>query len=166
MVSLAHVRYSLSYADSANIQIKGDMIIQPRISTYLNSIPESSVAPPLALTTSAPPGDVIFEYVPLHPAHSNPRASRRYLLTLLKQNNLIDPAKLKASLTREVGPSDASAPLNEAGVAMETNARANFGPTWKFINEQNMTVAGYGFLKSTWNLYTPAIYRSMGIPMC
>lgn len=137
----------------------------------MQTLDSAEFSPRPDFLAQAPVGDVIFDYVPLHPAHSNPKQSRRYLFTLLKQKERIDPVSLKQNIVDQARKRDLALakmnvtfpPLQEASARLESSARSCVGPTWKFICDQNLEVAGYGFLRSSWNLYTPSIYKSLGI---
>ncbi|KAI8926390.1 phosphatidylethanolamine-binding protein [Entophlyctis helioformis] len=123
------------------------------------------------------PGNVVFEYVPPHPAFSNPRKVNRYVLIALRQsgpNIKVDMDKLKASaesqrvlaeqrMTKE-GRSLAERPVEGEGEkALSTRERFLALPTMKFAKKHNLELAGYGFVTSSWNVHTPHMFTGLGV---
>ncbi|KAJ3219239.1 hypothetical protein HK099_004757 [Clydaea vesicula] len=91
-------------------------------------------------------GDTIFPYIPPHPAHSNPRLTRRYLFTLIEQKELIDVEKYKNDLklqsVKEYKKKNTVEELKE----MEYVERGLFLPTWKYVTETKSKVVSNFFI--------------------
>ncbi|KAJ3080843.1 hypothetical protein HK102_002775, partial [Quaeritorhiza haematococci] len=118
-------------------------------------------------TAPSLPGDVVLGYVPPHPAHSTPRQERRYLVTLLEQRggkveNVLKATKSEGDAAAE-GLEGLKAVHAEREKEMMFKERSTFLPLWRFMNDHNMTLRGYGFFTSCWNPHTPEIYRRLGI---
>lgn len=175
---------------SVNIPAKDRLVIPFGSSPFLKNPLEmpaiDSIDPCLAKTPNPPlepptlPGDTIFGYLPPHPAHSNPKKNRRYLLTVMEQSSKINADELKLAIKAKVAEaaaeaeksvSSSSAPEGFSIVAqglvqreneLEFKERSVALPTWKFVKDNQLKVVGYGFFKSTWNLLTPPIYNALG----
>lgn len=170
MVPLAYVCTSalkIHLINSANIHIKGSTVLQPQVSPFLDPVEASSFSPEPPTIGSSLPGDIIFRYAPLHPAHCNPRSSRRYLLTLLEQPKVLDPEMLRQEIASEVDRLKLSTQISikgaENGLASEYNLRLGSEPIYSFISKHGLNVAAYGFIKSSWNLKSSLIFKSLGI---
>jgi hypothetical protein len=113
-------------------------------------IPEAPIEPPLI------PGETIFPYIPPHPPLSDPRKVHRLLFTLLESKNIgekIDVERIKSMIN-----------VSEEGTErpeLKSNARTALGTTYKFINDFDLKVEGYGILSTGWNVYTPDIFTRL-----
>jgi large subunit ribosomal protein L35 len=91
-------------------------------------------------------GMTVLEYIPPHPALSNPSKVHRYVVTLLKQS----------------GPLNVEALIPKSGEGVMQTDRAHFLPLRKFAKTYGLTWVGFGFFSSVWNKETPAIFQSLG----
>ncbi|KAJ1554786.1 hypothetical protein HK405_004071 [Cladochytrium tenue] len=115
--------------------------------------------------------DEIFPYVPLHPANQEPRREHRYVIALFKQpSDRIDVdaqrlreralERIKAAEDRLQSP--ALFVEDKGDELINTLARSSVS-VWGFAKEHNLQLAGYAFVKSSWNVYTPEIFTRLGL---
>ncbi|KAJ3031175.1 UNVERIFIED_CONTAM: MFT2-Corn MFT-like protein [Siphonaria sp. JEL0065] len=161
-----------------DIPVTNRLVIAPGSSPYLNSSPvDTSKLTGTSFHPSQPtaeptlPGNVILPYVPPHPANSNPRKNHRYLLTVFEQegdgplNIQLESIRQNAlnqrshELDKKVWEKDY---LGEKEESMNFIERSGFS-TWGLGVKHGLTVAGYAFFTSCWNLHTPDIFSRLGI---
>lgn len=94
-------------------------------------------------------GKTIIEYVPPHPAFSNPKKMHRYVFTVLRQTTgTINSDPILSSITTD----------------LSDDSRAHFLPLRKFMKDFNMEWSGFGFITQTYSpTLTPSIFKSLGI---
>lgn len=101
----------------------------------------------------------------------------------MKQKDFIDPKSLKEKFASEAKERSravekakaafdadfrnkrlmADDPLLMRHERLESAARSCVGPTWKYVNEMGWSVAGFGFVRSSWNIFTPKIFKGLGL---
>ena len=81
------------------------------------------------------PGDVILDYIPPHPAHSNPRSNRRYLFTLLEQKEEISVENLQKEMQSKTTKlrNSSTRMYSQRAKELKMDERASLFPTWKLI---------------------------------
>jgi hypothetical protein len=111
------------------------------------------------------PGDVVFGYVPPHPAFEAPRHSHRYVFALLEQTESINANTLKTNLSKQkhdylslIGSKE-----SEQDSRFEMIERKLVGPLWKFKEEMGLNLMGYSFFGSTWNPLTCEVFKMLGL---
>ncbi|KAI8802487.1 phosphatidylethanolamine-binding protein [Cladochytrium replicatum] len=145
-----------------DIPITQRLVIPSRTSPYIDmtkipvserSLNTAGYFPPPPEEVSEPvPGTTVLPYVPLHPAFSDPKHVHRYIFYVMEQKaaGLELPQALKD--------------LNHSSKdSIVGNARGSFLPAYKFLTSRGLEMKGYGFLRSTWNIYTSKVYEAMGI---
>ena len=152
----------------ANIKITSSIEIKPGSSPYLTELPEltsNNGNPVFQGTVSNPeiPGDVVFDYVPFHPAHSNPRKQRRYMFVLLKQTEKVDIEELKSILKKRSIGKQSSNLFSAKTSKIQVLERGALGPILQYSKDVKSDIDGYGFVTSGWNIYCPEIFKSLGI---
>ncbi|KAJ3356986.1 MFT2-Corn MFT-like protein [Entophlyctis luteolus] len=117
------------------------------------------------------PGNVVFPYIPPHPANSNPRKIHRYLLTLFEQRPdqkiSVDLNDLRTSALNLVAANKSKRDWEKdyhgsREEEMKFIERGGFS-TYGFCHKHGLTVAGYAFFTSNWNIHTPEIFSRLGI---
>ena len=131
--------------------IKEDKIQRDSNQNGIHFLPQPPAEPPSI------PGEVLLDYIPPHPALSNPRKNHRYLFSLLESNTIgskIDTCEFQTLLKS----------VQESGQRPEMNPSARFslGPTYKWIKDHGMNLVGYGLFTSVWNRNTCQIYKGLG----
>ncbi|TPX30255.1 hypothetical protein SmJEL517_g06145 [Synchytrium microbalum] len=173
-----------------NIPVSTDRVVIPGGSSpYLSPLAESAKTvaspspkqydpiltfqPKQPATEPSLPGDVIFPYVPIHPASSNPGREHRYVFVLLKQPNGervnvdVEVSRRRAHDLR--GRDWKKEHLYERMVEGEgekkisVRERGCLGKTWEFITQHNLSLTGYGFLRSRWSTLTSQVYTRLGL---
>jgi hypothetical protein len=123
-------------------------------------------------TDNAPkiPGNVVFDYLPLHPALSNPKSNHRYQLSLWKQPSSLKIDKSLWSLQSEKDrkASKSLAPHSrlyesQSEIDLEIRSRSIFLPTLAFTKKHNLTLSGLYLFTSTFNIQVPGIYAKLGL---
>ncbi|KAJ3290712.1 hypothetical protein HK104_006562 [Borealophlyctis nickersoniae] len=166
---------------STNIPVQRRLVIPGGNSPFLgpqspntpNGTGKSAIAQPPAETPTLP-GTVVFPYVPPHPAMQNPVRTRRYLLTVLEQPDAelkIDMEELKraAQEARERAEKETDRKswqkeyVGEGEKRLQIGERGALLPMMKFVKDKGLTLRGYGFWRTGWNLFTPEIYTRLGI---
>lgn len=116
------------------------------------------------------PGDVLFDYIPPHPPHSNPKKPHRYLVSLLEQPEKIDAVQLKSKIKEMIGPEIRTredkveaAMGNRKYDVLEFRERSAYLPSWKWLVDSGCTLKGYGFFQSSWDLETSDIFQKLGM---
>ena len=112
------------------------------------------------------PGNVVLPYVPPHPPNQAPKSAHRYVLVALEQTSRIDVdveelIKRRVSSLPKTATGAFTADEDEGEKRIMASARAAFS-VWGFAKEHGMDVSGYAFFRSSWNVYTPAIYARLG----
>jgi phosphatidylethanolamine-binding protein (PEBP) family uncharacterized protein len=109
------------------------------------------------------PGTTVFPYVPPHPANSNPRSIHRYVLAVLKQNGKVDVSSSSFAAQKSdasfdmwekdyIGDREKELLVRERGAMSIQRMASDFG----------MSVEGFGFFTSGFNLHTPDIFTRLG----
>lgn len=110
-------------------------------------------------------GKTVLEYIPPHPAHSNPSKMHRYVFTLLKQSAPLDLNFLNVDMSgktdMKVNDKDQMDIKNSDNFYL--SKRANFLPLRKFMKDNSLEWEGLGIMTSVWNALTPDIFKSLGI---
>eukprot|EP00842_Homolaphlyctis_polyrhiza_P000120 jgi/Hompol1/1108/HPOL_005513-RA len=137
-------------------------------------------ASPFASLPSPPtenklPGNVVLDYVPIHPAFSNPRNVHRYVFSVFQQpteklNVDSDAFKAAAEAHRQaVAAQRASLPISEKQIEGEgeraLGLRERFAvlPTMKFAKQHDLKLVGFGFLTSAWTRDTSHVFTGLDI---
>ncbi|KAI9351441.1 phosphatidylethanolamine-binding protein [Obelidium mucronatum] len=161
-----------------DIPVTNRLTIAPGTSPYLGaSTIETSGLTGTSFHPSQPsepavlPGTVVLPYIPPHPANSNPRKNHRYLLTVFEQEGET-PVNVKLESIREEALKLRQGELEkkpwekdflgEKEESMNFIERGGFS-TWGLGSKYGLTVAGYAFFTSQWNLHTPDIFTRLGI---
>jgi hypothetical protein len=115
-------------------------------------------------------GKTVFDYVPLHPALTNPKKVHRYLITVWKQKESldIDKSAWKAQAENDRKLAALRAPherLTEGPgeLAMEYRERSIPFPTLKFARDHGLTLAGFSFITSSFNIETLDLVKKLGL---
>ena len=130
----------------------------------------------LSTTNVSGPGCTIFDYVPMHPALSNPKKQHRYLFTVWEQpqgkqltDELLAAKKewsLSANAERE---SKDSLPLHvrlyEGDVEKSLEYRERFVafPTLKLAEKYGLCLKGFAHYTSGFSINTPAVFKKLGM---
>ncbi|TPX51100.1 hypothetical protein SeLEV6574_g00473 [Synchytrium endobioticum] len=170
-----------------NIPANGSCVVIPGGSSpFLDPAPTDSkslASPPstyhhnLSYQPKAPdsepviPGNVVFPYVPPHPANSEPGREHRYLFTLMKQPK---GEKINVDLKALVSKADAMRSTERTGRPVWrkmlegdgerrilARERGCLGKTWAFLTRYNLQLTGYGFLRSRWSTLTSQVYNRL-----
>lgn len=86
------------------------------------------------------------------------------MFTLLESNTpgeKIDVSRIKSMLN--VAEDDTSRPELRLNARYSTllNFRSSLGTTYKFINDFDLNIQGYGLITCVWNQYTPDIFTRL-----
>ncbi|KAJ3108567.1 MFT2-Corn MFT-like protein [Phlyctochytrium planicorne] len=119
------------------------------------------------------PGNIIFPYVPPHPPNSNPRKVHRYVLYAFGQKDgqvgsKIDMKEIKSKVAERFGKIDSSdishrkSVYGEGEQKLQVRERSVF-PAWKLKTDFHMSLAGYAFFTSSYNIHTSDIFTRLGI---
>jgi hypothetical protein len=116
------------------------------------------------------PGNVVFDYLPLHPALSNPRSNHRYQLSLWKQKSPLQIEKTKWTLKSEQDrilakslPPHQRLTESQSELDLEIRSRSVFLPTLQFTTKHNLTLSGLYLFTSTFTIKVPEIYTKLGL---
>jgi hypothetical protein len=118
------------------------------------------------------PGNVVFDYMPLHPALSNPKSLHRYHLSLWKQPTstylTINKSEWSKTASQERLKSQSLPPhqrLNESSreVELEIRERSLPLPTMAFATKYGLRLSGLSLFTSTFNINTPSVYHALGL---
>ncbi|KAJ3218910.1 MFT2-Corn MFT-like protein [Dinochytrium kinnereticum] len=163
-----------------DIPVTGRLVIPGGSSPFLGrkAAPQVSAAersgfdyhPPRPGTPPEIPGNVVLPYVPPHPPNSNPRRLHRYVLYAFrqpKQGVTVDWAETAKAVEARYSGVDKKKPFlksvyGEAEQKLQVRERGLF-PAWKFKTDHNMSLAGFAFFTSSYNLHTSDIYSRLGI---
>ncbi|KAJ3114834.1 hypothetical protein HDU96_001577 [Phlyctochytrium bullatum] len=138
--------------------------------TVLNSLRGVDFHPDVPSEAPVIPGNVIYPYVPPHPANSNPRKLHRYVLYAFKQKQegvTLDLDALAARVKEVYGgvrnlPAHRRSVYGAGEQAMKVRERG-LVPAWSFMAANDMTLAGYAFFTSCYNVHTSSIFTRLGI---
>ncbi|KAJ3119538.1 MFT2-Corn MFT-like protein [Nowakowskiella sp. JEL0407] len=108
-------------------------------------------------------GNVIFPYAPLHPPYSDPRKMHRYVFTLFEQQSPNVGVSIKDITEKAKKIAEKSPSYSDGEKTLQTIERGLIGTTWNFKRQHELKVASFGFVTSTWNIYTPRIFSALGI---
>lgn len=123
-----------------------------------------------AASSSKMPGNVIFDYLPLHPALSNPKSNHRYQVSLWRQSGPLsidksewtNQAQVDRDYSTRLPPHQR---LTETERERELEIRERFIPlpTLAFTKKHDLKLAGLSLFTSTFNINTPSVYKSLGL---
>ncbi|KAJ3023187.1 hypothetical protein HKX48_003965 [Thoreauomyces humboldtii] len=140
----------------------------PTLTAGADFVPKAPASPPAQI------GNVIFPYVPAHPAASNPTKVHRYVLMVMEQTEAgsvkIDMANLKqkaeelrALKAKKSEPMWTTSVEGSGEAKLEVRERGMLLPITKFMKDHKLELKGHGFFTSTWNIHTPAVFSQLGI---
>ncbi|KAI9008096.1 hypothetical protein BC832DRAFT_553064 [Gaertneriomyces semiglobifer] len=168
-----------------DIPVQGRLVIPGGSSPLLRAPSEASQtmlagasfipAPPAKEPTI--PGNVVFPYVPAHPAASNPRKVHRYFLAVLEQPSStlkLDvegwgqiaeeaTAKLRKAQTKGNTPAYAKSTDGEGERQLKVRERGVPLPLTKFMKDYDLSIKGHGFFSAIWDIHTPYVFSRLGI---
>lgn len=147
----------------------GMVELQPQLSKYIANLPESESPIPVV-------GNVVFDYVPMHPAISNPKKQHRYVLSVWAQPNnrplkdKLNSAKvnwnIKAQLDKKNAanlPPHAKLCDGDGEERIEYRQRFMAFPTLKFAEVYGLTLKGLSHFTSGFSITTPAVFKQLGL---
>lgn len=168
MVSLVSVSTS-GINISANIPVDYRLEVDGGSSPFLapgkgRSDPGAHFTPETPKVPPVIPGETVLDYIPPHPALSDPRKVHRVMFTLLESKtpgDKIDVSRVKSLL--DVSEEDTPRPELRRNARYYTllNSRSSLGTTYKFMNDFDLKVQGYGLITCVWNQYTPDIFTRL-----
>ncbi|KAJ3042549.1 MFT2-Corn MFT-like protein [Rhizophlyctis rosea] len=176
-----------------DIPVQNRLIIPGGTSPFLG--PPTAPSGPTVFTTFPEqppelPGNVIFPYVPPHPALQAPKKIHRYMVVALEQKGEKLPLgmdQIRAAVAEEEARLEAEAKeagkpwdnkwmgevekevlkrgafVGEAEKKIGLKERAVLLPLAKFMEEYNLSLQGYGFFQQTYTLRTPEIFTRLGL---
>lgn len=170
MVPLASVSHSFdvcpvnSIKNRTDIPVNGRVVIPSKTTSFLKDTTTTT-------STVSEIGNTIFDYVPAHPALSNPKTLHRYVVSVWKQASeklAIDKEEWKKQASQEREQAKSLSSFNriaegEGELKMEYRERGIPFPTMRFAQAHNLELAGFAFFTSTFNVDSPKLFQDLGI---
>ena len=119
-------------------------------------------------------GKTVLPYVPMIPPLQNPKKLHRYVASVWEQpkdfgsvveqlkSNWLQKAAEKRKAALQLEPHQ-KIHESDGELAMNFRERFEVGPASKFAKENGLSLVGYGFYTSTFNVDTPQLMSDLGI---